>query len=78
MRAYKKNQRAKTTTDRREYHIVCCIGFTKYDDGDYNEYYPSKRLTSGSCDYWKKRINHFQYRMYRTWKYNRKTQYKIK
>ena len=74
MKAYKKNQISKTTTDRRQYHIVCCTGWKEWND-DFNSEY---RTTNRGCSGFRKKrvIEHFQYRMYRTWKHNRKNQWK--
>ena len=63
-----------TTDDRRAYHIVRCI-----DDDPYLEecwsFHPAKGYRNRSTG-WKKQITRYEYRMYRTWKYNREKQWK--
>ena len=50
-----------------------------YDEGVNFHYRRTKYSIEGSKNYssWsRKEITHFKFRMYRTWKYNRKTQWK--
>ena len=47
MKAYKKNQIAKTTTDRRQYHIVCCTEWKEWYEDFNSEYLTTKRSFSG-------------------------------
>jgi len=73
MRANKKSKIAKTTTCRREYKIV-----TNPDYGDrywdeYTIYYPKYRRGFKNPI---KGIMSYQVRMYKTWKHNRKKQWK--
>lgn len=63
----------ETTTSRRVYHILRCVDQDPYPE-EYGEYRKRKR---GYRGYRKSmRIWPWQVRMYRTWKYNRKTQWK--
>jgi hypothetical protein len=71
MKPFKKSKIAKTTTDRKEYKIVTNPdmknpywdeGFYYYNETKYNK---KKRL-----------LLMYQVRMYKTWKHNRKTQWK--
>lgn len=65
--------RIKTTMHRREYHIL----FLKEEYPPYCEegvnFYPKYRRGYKNS---KKQIMSYQVRMYRTWKHNRKTQWK--
>ena len=72
-RELKKRKVSKWTTDRRTFKLL-----TMYDDPYWDEgvtYYPNNRR-GFKCS--GKQIMHYQYRMYRTWKHNRKTQWKNK
>ena len=63
----------ETTTNRRTYHILRCVDQDPYPE-EYGYHTKRKR---GFRGYWKsKLIWQHQVRMYRTWKYNRKTQWK--
>lgn len=64
---------AKTTTCRRVYKIVTndCYGDPWWNE--YTNYYPRWRRGYKNPI---KRIMSYQVRMYRTWKHNRKTQWK--
>lgn len=63
----------ETTINRREYNILRCVDQDPYPEL-YGEYQKHKR---GYRGHWKsKRIWQWQVRMYRTWKHNRKTQWK--
>lgn len=72
MKAFKKSKVARTTICRKEYNVIT----RGLDDPYWNEYlnlYPKKRRGFKNPN---KRIMSYQIRMYRTWKHNRKTQYK--
>jgi hypothetical protein len=73
MKPYKKSKRARTTMYNKEYKIVTNGSFYPYWNEGYN-YYPIIRR-----GFWKKkekRILVYKVRLYRTWKHNRKTQWK--
>jgi hypothetical protein len=61
------------TINRREYHILRCV-----DQDPYPEPYGRiKRRRRGYRGYWKShKLWQHQIRMYRSWKHNRKTQWK--
>lgn len=66
--------RLKKETNSRAYKIQLTKLPPYWDDG-------IKFHQSRGGFRWKKLIKeifHYQYRMYRTWKYNRKTKYKVK
>jgi hypothetical protein len=70
-------RRIDITTNRREYHILHDI-----DDDPYPEEYGHIIWRNKGCrGFWKslmRPIWQHQVRMYRTWKHNRKTQWKSK
>ena len=76
----KNDKRVKDTTDRREYKLLTTIDQDPYFD----ECWSTHRRRTGKSKpgsknhwYWKRKtIYTFQYRMYRTWKHNRKAQWK--
>ena len=72
----KESQILKLTTNRREYKILTTVDQDPYPDWGYWNSYPKLRPKYQSN--WKRRKQLFSYerRMYRTWKYNRKTQWK--
>ena len=73
MKPFKKSKIARTTTCSKEYKIVT-NGIYKdpyWDEGLY--FYPTIRRGYKNPI---KRIMSYQIRMYRTWKHNRKTQWK--
>jgi hypothetical protein len=72
MKAYKKSQIAKTTTCRKEYKVITRGWDDPYWD-EYINYYPKYRRGYKNSG---KRIMSYQVRMYKTWKHNRKTQWK--
>ena len=73
MKPYKKSLTAKTTTCRKEYKIVTNYNFKdRYWDEGIN-YYPRFRRGYKNSN---RQIMSYQIRMYKTWKHNRKTQYK--
>ena len=68
--------RLKNETDPRAFNIIwrygfepfyCCCCCMNYHN------YRKDRQYNGNC---KKKVTRWEYRMYRTWKYYRKTQYK--
>lgn len=65
----------KKTTNRRVYHILRCV-----DQDPYPEMYGNYQYRRRGYRGWRKSkvIWPWQKRMYRTWKHNRKTQWKIK
>jgi hypothetical protein len=66
--------RIKTTTNRREYHILRCVDQDPYPE----EYGYLQKRKRGYRGYKKFRlIWQHQIRMYRTWKHNRKTHWRI-
>ena len=62
---------SQTTTHRKEYKLATNGSFDPYWD-DYYKYYRPK----GRRKYKARELLHFQVRMYRSWKHNRKTQWK--
>jgi len=63
----------KITLNRRIYRIISCVNQDPYLE-EYSEY---KKHKKGYRGYWKsKRLWQGQIRMYRSWKHNRKTQWK--
>ncbi len=71
MKAF-KNEKSKLTTNSREYKIL-----TRYDDPYWDEGIKFHK-SRGSRRKKKKQLIKQQVRLYRTWKYNRKTQWKEK
>lgn len=73
MKKEKRSFRLKSTTCNREYHVLTLK--TEYppywDEGIY--FYPKGRRGFKQSN---KQIMNYQRRMYRTWKHNRKTQWK--
>lgn len=65
--------KCSTTTNRKEYRIKSQEVDPYWDEG--LTFYPPYKLGSGNDK--KKRILKYQVRMYRTWKHNRNTQYKV-
>jgi hypothetical protein len=76
IRFKKESQVLKLTTDRREYKILSSIDQDPYPDRGYWKFHTTKSPKTDSN--WKRRkeLTPFEVRMYRTWKYNRKTQWK--
>lgn len=73
----KKGKVLKNLTDRRAYKLLTTI-----DQDPYSEEFWGTHKGWGSktppARKWKKKVLYvFQYRMYRTWKHNRKTKYKL-
>jgi hypothetical protein len=74
-RFLKISQIIEKTINRREHKILTTVDQDPYPE-EYGYLHKHKR---GYRGYWKsKLIWQHQVRMYRTWKHNRKTQYKIK
>ncbi|MCK9415778.1 hypothetical protein M0Q97_03855 [Candidatus Dojkabacteria bacterium] len=70
MKPFKKSQVAKTTTSRKEYKIVTTgMNIPYWDEGYY--YYNSTKHNKK-----KRLLLMYQVRMYKTWKHNRKNQWK--
>jgi len=65
-----KNQKSKLTTNSREYKIITGNTDPYWDEG--YRYHKSR----GRRKWKKKQLLHYQVRLYRTWKYNRKTKWK--
>lgn len=72
MKPFKKSKIARTTTCRKEYNVVTRGKQDPYWD-EYTNYYPIKRKGFKNP---LKRIMSYQIRMYKTWKHNRKKQWK--
>lgn len=72
MKPYKKSQRAKTTLYNKEYKIVT-RGWEDPCWNDYVQRYPRYRIGFKNPN---RRLMSYQIRMYKTWKHNRKTQWK--
>lgn len=68
----KKRSSLKNETNGRAYHITVIKVEPYWDDGICFHKSRGKRTLKKL----KKEITSWQYRMYRTWKYNRKTKYK--
>lgn len=71
----KNKKQLQTTTNRKEYKIISnpLRSDPYYDEGwGYHHTYTHKY----SCKFWKKSLPFYKVRMYRTWKHNRKTQWK--
>lgn len=66
----------KAQTNNDYYKILLNTEYPLYWDDGLCTYPVFKRGTSNSIK--KRRIYSYQYRMYRSWKYNRKTQWKCK
>lgn len=77
IRFKKESQILKLTTDRREYKILATIDQDPYAE-EYWKFHTTK--TPGCDSNWKRRrtLTPFEVRIYRTWKHNRKTQWKEK
>lgn len=74
MKPYKKSEVARTTTSRKEYKIETQGLKDPYWDDGVN-FYPEYRKGFKNPN---KRLMSYQIRMYKTWKHNRKTQWKEK
>lgn len=82
----KNNQKEKAKKiangDRRAYRIVTTIDQDPYREECWarkgRRGYESKEGSKNYFSWKRKEIYKFQYRAYRTWKYNRKTQWKMK
>lgn len=70
----KKSEKLKSLTDARAYKLLTTIDQDPYRDECWSTH---RTTTSFITRKWKKKVLYrFQYRMYRTWKHNRKTKYK--
>ncbi len=71
---------ASSTTDSRTYTILTTISRDNYFDECWSTHKTTtskaKRGTKISSRF-KKSLYKYQYRMYRSWKYNRKTRWKV-
>lgn len=74
MKAFKKSKVARVTTCRKEYKVVTRGWDNPYVDECWN-YQPRYRAGFKNSG---KQILSYQVRMYKTWKHNRKTQWKEK
>lgn len=73
MKPYKKTKIARTTMHRKEYKVETQgLRDWYWDEGVY--LYPIYRRGYNNPN---KRLFSYQMRMYKTWKYNRKTQWKV-
>lgn len=72
MKPFKKSKIARTTTSRKEYNVVTRGLVDPYWD-ECIVYYP--RYNRGT-NHSNKGLMSYQVRMYKTWKHNRKTQWK--
>ena len=76
----KHNKTLSSTTDSRTYRILRTIDQDPYPYECWGTHGPrTRKSVPGSKSYcsWKRReIFNFEYRMYRTWKHNRKKQWK--
>lgn len=71
-----ERQKTRLITDNHIYRIITVVGLDPYpDDGVFYYENPSNNWEKGK-NIKKRKIMHYQYRMYRTWKHNRKHQYK--
>jgi hypothetical protein len=71
MKPYKKNKVVRTTTYRKEYNVIS----RGWDDPYLDECWSTHRY-SGTYRHKRKVLYEYQVRMYKTWKHNRKTQWK--
>jgi hypothetical protein len=80
----KKDKVAKATTDRRTYKVLTTIDQDPYPYSEEcwsthgRSTFASKPGSKNEFSWKRKKMYKFQYRMYRTWKYNRKKQWKEK
>ena len=76
----KNSKKVKETTDRRAYKIWTTIEQDPYFDECWSTHHrrtlKSKEGSKNIHSWKRKTLYTFQYRMYRTWKHNRKTQWK--
>jgi hypothetical protein len=73
MKPYKKTKIARNTMHRKEYKVEA-MGLREWYWNDGVMFYPVHR---GGRKNPHKRIRQYQVRRYRTWKYNRKTKWKV-
>ena len=73
MKPYKKSVTAKTTMYRKEYKIATNDKYIDWYWEDMGKSYPRYRRGFKNTH---KYLRSYQVRMYKTWKHNRKTQWK--
>jgi len=73
MKPYKKSVTAKTTMYRKEYKIATNYKYTDWYWDECITMYPRFRMGYKNTH---KYLMSYQVRMYKTWKHNRKTQWK--
>ena len=71
----KRSRVARTTTCRKEYKLVTNDKIKEQYWDECITFYPMLRTRGAKST--NKRIMSYQVRMYKTWKHNRKTQWKI-
>lgn len=74
MKAFKKSKVARTTTSRKEYNIIT----RGLDDPYWDECWGVHYKGEGWSKQPNKQLYNYQVRLYKSWKHNRKTQYKEK
>ena len=76
----KKSEKLKKLTDARSYKLLTTIDQDPYREECWSTHQTrtlNSQWGSKNTSSWKRRtIYQFQYRMYRSWKYNRKTKWK--
>ncbi len=71
----KRSLRIKITNNRREHHLLCIReNYDPYWDEGIT-FYPKHRPGFKNT-HWRAQLMSYQVRMYKTWKHNRKTQWK--
>lgn len=73
MKNYQKNKAERFGYDRRTYNILSTVDQDPYSEEGMSTHRSRRKETWSKK---RKRIYTFEYRMYRTWKYNRKTKWK--
>lgn len=80
MSIHKNRNEVKYLTNRRTYHILTTIDQDPYAEEFWSTHhrrtFKSMKGSKNLCSWKRKVIYQFQYRMYRSWKYNRKNQWK--
>jgi hypothetical protein len=74
MKAY-KTYKSRLTTNSREYKILTRDNDPYWDEG-YRYHRPKGQRSNITRNWRKKELLQYQVRKYRTWKHNRKTQWK--
>ena len=76
MSIHRNRSEVKTVSDRRTYNLKTTIDPDPYKDEHWNVH---RTATNSFARKWKKKVIYrFQFRAYRNWKHNRKTQWKNK